>query len=152
MLFRSAHAVGPGGRVEAVENSALLHAVVAHGAARVRFGERPIDEALDRLRVHHADHLELLRSLPDRSFDVVYFDPMFREATSAPPGFDVVRALADPRPLDAAAVAEARRVARKRVVVQDRRAGGELERLGIPVEPVISRHASTRFGVLRIDG
>lgn len=142
----AAHAVGSGGRVVAVEASPLLHAVVAHGAAHVRFGEAPIDDALDRIEVRLADHLELLRKLPDRSFDVVYFDPMFCVGTRAPPGFDVVRALADPRPLEAEALAEAMRVARRRVVVQDRRAGGALERLAIPELPVISRHASTRFG------
>lgn len=142
----AAHAVGEGGHVEAIEASPLLHAVTAHGAEEVRFGEPAIDAALGRIHVTLGDHREVLRTLPDRSFDVVYFDPMFREGTSAPPGFDVVRALADPRALSAEAVAEAKRVARRRVVVQDRKTGGELERLGLEELPVISRHASTRFG------
>ena len=142
----AAHAVGEGGHVEAIEASPLLHAVTAHGAARVRFGEPAIDAALDRIHVTQGDHLEVLRSLQARSFDVVYFDPMFREGTSAPPGFDVVRALADPRPLSPEALAEALRVARRRVVVQDRKTGGELERLGLAEIRVMSRYSSTRFG------
>jgi hypothetical protein len=144
----AAHAVGEGGHVEVVEASALLHAVTAHGVAHVRFGEAPIDAALDRMHVTLGDHLDVLRSLPDRSYDTVYFDPMFRESTKAAPGFDVVRALADPRPLAAESLAEARRVARRRVVIQDRRTGGELERLGVPELPVMGRASAVRFGVL----
>ncbi|WP_373049570.1 class I SAM-dependent methyltransferase [Vulgatibacter sp.] len=144
----AAHAVGEGGHVEVIEASALLHAVTGHGARHVRFGEAPIDAALSRMHVTLGDHLEVLRSLPDRSYDVVYFDPMFRETTTAAPGFDVVRALADPRPLAAEALAEARRVARRRVVLQDRKTGGELERLGLPELPVMSRYAQVRFGGL----
>jgi hypothetical protein len=142
----AAHGVGPGGHVEVVEASPLLHAVIAHGVEHVRFGEAPIDAALDRMHVTLGDHLEVLRGLPDRSYDTVYFDPMFREGTSAPPGFDVVRALADPRPLSAEALAEGVRVARRRVVIQDRKTGGELERLGVPEIRVMSRYSSTRFG------
>lgn len=144
----AAHAAGAGGRVEVIEASPLLHAVTGHGAAQVRFGEPAIDAALDRMHVTCGDHLDVLRALPDRSYDTVYFDPMFREATKAAPGFDVVRALADPRPLSPEAIAEALRVARRRVVVQDRRTGGELERLGVPELPVMGRASAVRFGAI----
>lgn len=147
----AAHAVGEGGHVEVIEASPLLHAVTGHGAAHVRFGEPAIDAALSRMHVTLGDHLEVLRTLADRSFDTVYFDPMFRESTKAAPGFDVVRALADPRPLAAEAVAEARRVARRRVVIQDRRTGGELERLGVPELEVMGRASAVRFGVLAVE-
>lgn len=148
----AAWAVGPEGRVDAIEASPLLCEVIAHGAARIRFGEPTIDAALDRIRVLAGDHLDHLRRLGSGSYDVVYFDPMFRETTHAPPGFDVLRALADPRPLSREALEEACRVARRRVVLQDRKAGGELERLGLAELPVISRHARTRFGARILGG
>ena len=55
------------------------------------------------------------------------------------------RPAAGAAPLSAAALAEARRVARRRVVVKDQRGGAELERLGLRVEHEGPRQ---RFGVL----
>lgn len=147
----AAHAVGPAGKVIVAEASPLLHAVMGHGVRKIRFGEKPVDEALDRMEVHLADHADLLRSLPDRSVDVIYFDPMFRETTKAAPGFDVIRTLADPRPLERAVIDEALRVARRRVVIQDHKNGGELERLGVPELPIMGRRAPVRFGVIEIE-
>ncbi|WP_169788834.1 class I SAM-dependent methyltransferase [Vulgatibacter incomptus] len=145
-----AHAVGPEGSVLALESSPFLHAVTSFGVRTRRFGEEAIDAALDRMEVAQGPHLELLASMPTASADVVYFDPMFKSATKAPPGFEVLRALADYTPLTAEALREARRVARRRLVVQDRRGSGELERLGIPEAPVMGRTAPVRFGVLEV--
>lgn len=143
-----AHAVGTGGRVEVIESSELLHTVVSHGVETIRFGEEAVDSALDRMRVHRADHGSHLASMEDGAVDVVYFDPMFREPAKAPPGFGVIRMLANHSPLTEEVLQEALRVARRRVVVQDHREGSELERLGIPVSPTGGRYSSIRFGVL----
>ena len=44
---------------------------------------------------------------------MVVFDPMFRHARAAAPGFDLLRRLADARPLSRGALDRARRVARR---------------------------------------
>jgi hypothetical protein len=110
-----------------------------------------VDEGLQRLEVEPArrievravDHLAALTALPSRSFDVVVFDPMFRHARAQPSGFDLVRALADARPLRAGAVAEARRVARRWVVVKDGAPGWDLARLGLT--PLPSARGAHRY-------
>lgn len=142
-----AHGVGAGGRVDVVESSPLLHAVISHGVEAIRFGEEAIDAALDRMKVHLGCHRAFLQGLPDRSVDTVYFDPMFREPEKAPPGFGVIRLLGNDAPLSRSVLEEATRVARRRVVVLDQKEGGELERLGIPVSPVGGRYSALRFGV-----
>jgi hypothetical protein len=121
----AAVAVGPGGRILGIEASPALAAWVAEGLRRLP------DEAASRIEVRAADHAALLASLPERSFDVVVFDPMFRHARAEPAGFDVVRRLADPRPLSAEVLARARRVARRSVVVKDGAPGWDLARLGL---------------------
>ena len=125
----AAVAAGPSGRVVAVESSPLLAAWVAEGLRRLD------DEAAHRVEVRAGDHRELLAALPGRSFDVVVFDPMFRHARAEPAGFDVVRRLADPRPLSPEALREARRVARRWVVVKDGAPGWDLARLGLTPHP-----------------
>ncbi|EOD07865.1 hypothetical protein EMIHUDRAFT_249317 [Emiliania huxleyi CCMP1516] len=129
----AAHAVGPGGRVVAMESIPLLHAVTSGSPSTL--GDARADEALGRVSVLLGDHTALLRSMPDESADVVFFD--------AAPAYAGLRSLADHRPLSAEAVRQAVRVARRRVVVMDAAAGEELERLGVPL---YHRSQRKRFG------
>ncbi len=65
-----------------------------------------------------ADAWELLPTIADDSFDVVLVDPMFPPREGASHSFDLLRGLAADDTLDAARVAEARRVARRCVVAK----------------------------------
>jgi hypothetical protein len=133
----AAVAVGPGGRVLGVESSLALAAWVSEGLLRLEH------EAARRIEIRAGDHAELLASLPDRSFDVVVFDPMFRHARAEPGGFDLVRRLADPRPLAREVLVRARRVARRWVVVKDGAPGWDLARLGLT--PLPSARGAHRY-------
>ncbi|HTN53153.1 MAG TPA: class I SAM-dependent methyltransferase [Anaeromyxobacter sp.] len=121
----AAAAVGPRGRVLGLEASPALAAWTGEGIRRLEL------EAARRVEVVGADHLPWLAAAAPRSFDVVLFDPMFRQARGEPGGFDVVRRLADGRPLSAEALALARRVARRWVLVKDGAPGWDLTRLGL---------------------
>lgn len=133
----AATAVGPGGRVVGLESSHALAAWVGEGLARCD------DHAAARIEIRAADHAEELAWLPERSFDVVVFDPMFRHARAEPAGFDLVRRLADPRPLSREAVERARRVARRWVLVKDGAPGWDLARLGLT--PLPSARGAHRY-------
>jgi 16S rRNA (guanine1516-N2)-methyltransferase len=133
----AAVAAGPRGRVVGLEASPVLAAWVAEGLRRLD------DEAASRIEVRAGDHAEVLASLPDGSFDVVAFDPMFRHARAEPAGFDVVRRLADPRPLSKESLLRARRVARRWVVVKDGAPGWDLARLDLT--PLPSARGAHRY-------
>src|SRR5262249_17375724 len=125
------------GRVVGLESSPALAAWVGEGLVRSD------DPAAARVEIRAADHAEALAALPDRSFDVVVFDPMFRHARAEPAGFDVVRRLADPPPLSPGALAGARRVARRHVLVKDGAPGWDLARLGLT--PLPSSRGAHRY-------
>jgi 16S rRNA (guanine1516-N2)-methyltransferase len=133
----AAVAAGSSGRVVGLEASPVLAAWVAEGLRRLG------DDAAARIEVRAGDHAAALASLPPGSFDVVVFDPMFRHARAEPAGFDVIRRLADPRPLSAETVREARRVARRWVVVKDGAPGWDLARLGLT--PLPSARGAHRY-------
>ncbi|HUL58772.1 MAG TPA: class I SAM-dependent methyltransferase [Anaeromyxobacteraceae bacterium] len=133
----AAAAAGPEGRVVGLEASPALAAWAAEGLARLAAAPAR------RVEVRAGDHAAALAALPDRSFDVVVFDPMFRHARAEPGGFDAVRLLADPRPLAPAALARARRVARRCVVVKDGAPGWDLARLGLT--PLPSARGAHRY-------
>lgn len=133
----AAVAVGPEGRVVGIEGSAPLAAWVGEGLARSTL------PGADRIEVRAGDHAALLAAMPARSFDVVCFDPMFRHARAEPGGFDAVRSLGDARPLAREAVEEARRVARRWVLVKDGAPGWDLARLGLT--PLPSARGAHRY-------
>jgi 16S rRNA (guanine1516-N2)-methyltransferase len=87
--------------------------------------------AAGRIEVRCADHRAALRELPSRSFDVVFLDPMFRAAREANPLFDLLRRHGEHAPLEADTLREARRVARRGVLVKDAAPGAELTRLDL---------------------
>lgn len=133
----AATAVGARGSVLGLEASPALAAWVAEGLRRLD------DEAAARVEVRAGEHGALLEALPERSFDVVVFDPMFRHARAEPDGFDLVRRLADARPLSPAVLARARRVARRWVIVKDGAPGWDLARLGLA--PLPSARGAHRY-------
>ena len=133
----AATAIGERGRVLGLESSPALAAWVGEGLLRSG------DPAAARIEIRAEDHAEALLALPERSFDVVVFDPMFRHARAEPAGFDLVRQLADPRPLSPEALARARRVARRHVLVKDGAPGWDLARLGLT--PLPSARGAHRY-------
>ena len=90
---------------------------------------------------------EVLGACVDDSWDVVYFDPMFESTIDTARGLDVVRLFASSGTPDPTLIAEARRVARRCVIVKDRAQGRLLEALGVPV---VSRAKSVRYGRLDV--
>lgn len=124
--------------VHGVERSPALVCLVEDflRRARARWGE-----AADRIHPQVGDALEHLRGCPAEAFDVVYLDPMFDVAMPSQPDFQVLRRLAWEAPLSDAALAEAVRVARQRVVLKVRtlgRPGAE------PPRPGWNRRVSAR--------
>lgn len=110
--------VGEKGRVLSLEQSLPIYLVMLHG---LKNANPPRFQDLARgIELVNADFRVYLQQLPPRSFDVVYFDPMFdvpvMEASSLMP----LRPLACDRPLIHEDIALAARVARRRVVVKQR--------------------------------
>ena len=122
-------AVGPPGGVLGLESSPPLALLAEEGLRRLR------DEAAGRIQVRCADAAALLPTLPSRTFDVVVFDPIFRHPRAQARDFDLVRRLGNPRPLAPEVLAEARRVARRAVLVKDGTPGWDLARLGLAPLP-----------------
>jgi tRNA1(Val) A37 N6-methylase TrmN6 len=105
--------------------------LAAFAVAALRRLPGAASEAAARIEVRCADHRAVLRELPSRSFDVVFLDPMFRAAQEANPLFDLLRRHGEHAPLEADTVREARRVARRGVLVKDAAPGAELTRLDL---------------------
>lgn len=110
---------GESGRVVGLESVPELAVVTRAGVAEFPLNPKSLRAALRRVQVVAADHREYLAAAPARSFDVVYFDPFFDDRL--PGSENSVSPLAvfgDRSPLCEQAVLDARRVARRRVVIK----------------------------------
>lgn len=140
--------VGERGRVVALESEEAIYWLIREGLASYKSDIPGLEEAMRRVQVILADHLDYLRGLPDRSFDIVYFDPMFRLPIGVSASMAPLRVVANHRRLSVEAVREATRVARRAVVLKEHRDSGEFERLGIA--PLIRPHTKIAYGVIRL--
>ncbi|WP_019119214.1 class I SAM-dependent methyltransferase [Brevibacillus massiliensis] len=114
-----AYAVGQSGRVVGIESQRTVALMVEDGLRRWSQGSEALIQAMRRVEVVAADHYAFLRQQPDRSWDVVYFDPMFQVGVDASSGIAALRPLANQEPLAKQVVQEALRVARRRVVLKE---------------------------------
>jgi 16S rRNA (guanine1516-N2)-methyltransferase len=141
----------PNGVVVGLESSPAIALVVKWGMKLYNSRMSWLNEAIKRIEVINSQHYDYLSGLADNSFDIVYFDPMFRHALVKSQAISPLRSLANPLPLDLRAIEQACRVARKRVVIKERAEGTELERLGCST--IISgKHRKIAFGVIQVGG
>ncbi len=112
-------ALGAAGRVVGLESVPALALVTRRGVERFLLQNKLLEVALRRVEVVTGDSGEYLGRCGDGAFDVVYFDPFFPERV---PGSEASMSplfvFGDAAPLDVAAVQQAQRVARRRVVVK----------------------------------
>jgi len=138
--------VGDAGRVVGVEAVPVLAALTEHGLRTLEVPQPELQEAMRRVEVVWSDNEEYLAQAEPRSFDVVYFDPLFDRPVEASSAMVPLRALAEKRPLRREVLEKARQVARRCVVVKQRRGTPLWEELP-PDRVVAGRKSSVEYGV-----
>lgn len=138
---------GNSGKIVALEVNPLIFSVVSHGLKNFSDDSLHILDAMRRIEVFNADCEDFLKNCEDNSFDVVYFDPMFRNPIKKSSGLNPIRPLADNRPLNKEIINQACRVAKFRVVLKEHNGSLEFERLGFRVLDG-GKYSSVAFGVI----
>ena len=139
--------VGASGFVCGLEVAKLTAFIAKHGLRDFLAAKNDVAS----IEVLQADYETYLETLPDGCFDVVFFDPMFRRPVKESSQLKPMRSLADHRPLSQAALAQACRVAKNRVVVKEVRGSKEFARLGIE-KLCGGRYSRVQFGVINLAG
>ena len=143
-------AVGEEGSVTALEVNPYLAAVVEYGLQNFIDDNDNVVQAMRRVEVVNTDYMDFLKGAADNSFDIVYFDPMFRHPLERSTALNPLRDIADHSEVTLEAVNEARRVARYRVVLKENAKSLEFERLGFK-NFVGGRYSPIKYGVLTVD-
>lgn len=140
---------GDTGKITGVESRPLIEAVVGYGLANFTGDSERIIKAMRRINTVCADALEFLKKQADNSYDIVYFDPMFRHPFLASKSLDPLRAVADKRALTLETIAEAKRVAKLKVVMKETSRSLEFERLGFS-KVTGGKYSKVHYGIIEL--
>ena len=114
----AAYTVGEAGRVVGLEANPNVAFIVEQGMQSYDTTELPLTACMRQIEVVHAEAISYLKTLPDNAFDIVYMDPMFEEIIEEANNFEALRLAGEHVTLTDDWVSEAKRVARKRVVLK----------------------------------
>lgn len=129
----AAYITGESGLVTALETSPVLYQIVKCGLKNYFHKKGDINSAMRRVNIINSDYNQYLKQQETNSYDIVYFDPMFENTRNRAQGLDIVRNLACYSLPDLNILNEAKRVARKHVIIKDTAPGLYLRKLNIPV-------------------
>ncbi len=138
-----------GGKIVGLESSRAIAMIVKWGMRLYNSSMKWLNDAIKNIEVVNTYHYDYLKSLPDNSFDIVYFDPMFRKPILASQAIAPLRQMANHQEISAASLSEAGRVARKRVVVKEMTESMEFERLGL-IKLNFSPHNKISYGMMEL--
>lgn len=111
--------VGDNGHITALESNLSLYILVTEGLKSFESMNEQVDRSMKNIETVHTDHYSFLKDTPDNSYDFVYFDPMFEESIKESSALMQVKKLLNHDDLAQAGIEEAKRVARRKVVIKD---------------------------------
>lgn len=114
----AAFGVGDEGVVHACEANALVAYIVSNGLKQYETPIAELQHSMRQVSLIHQDSIQFLKAAETDAYDVVYLDPMFEEEIEESSNFQTLRRVGQQDALTAEWVAEAKRVARKRVVLK----------------------------------
>ncbi len=124
--------VGKNGKVVGIEGNRYLAYIVRQGLKTWDSGLAEMNEAMQQIKVIHMNNLDYLRNEKTDAFDVVYFDPMFETKINSE-GINMIRNLALYCQLEEETIEEAKRVAKRRIVLKDHWKSSRFNRFGFQV-------------------
>ncbi|MBQ8682250.1 MAG: class I SAM-dependent methyltransferase [Selenomonadales bacterium] len=143
----ASYIVGAKGKVVGIEKSPVVHLIVSRGIEDFTSDDERLMQAVKRVQATEQDALDYLRKAEDGSFDVVYFDPMFRAPVHTSANFKPMRSIVETDAVSAEMVTEALRVARRRVVLKETRDSDEFARLGF-TKRYGGKYSRIQYGVI----
>lgn len=144
----SAWGAGEKGSVTALEASPLLSRIVSAGIKNYSHKKDLLCDLKNRITVINEDYRSFLKRQKSSSWDVICFDPMFKQTHKEAHGLDLVRNLASYSLPDHDVFKEAKRVARRCVVIKDGSFGPFLKKMNIPV---VSMAKKVCYGRIDLD-
>ena len=145
----ASYVIGCSGNITSLEVNPFVYFVIRDGLQSYPFKRDQMADAAKRINAVNIDYLTFLKNADDRSFDVVYFDPMFTESVAESTGIQSLGSFASYQDLTKEAIDEAKRVAKKRIILKDYFKSDRFAKFGFQVEK--RKTAKFHFGVIELE-
>ncbi len=129
-----------------LEGNPLLAYITNDGLRHFTHKNEKVIEALQRIQIAGIRYETFLANAADASFDVVYFDPMFDIPVKESPQFLALRGHTLETSITPDTLAEAKRVAKKKVVIKERPFGRVFKEFP-PDELLGGKYSRVAYGV-----
>lgn len=106
------------GKLIGVEGSFPIYLVVKESMPYYPFKIKWIKEASKRIEIIHANYKSFLKKQKDKSYDIIYCDPMFENPVFESSALNPLRKFAVYDPLEIEDIEEMKRVAKDKVVIK----------------------------------
>lgn len=140
-------AIGRSGAITGVEGNRTTAYLVQAGLKTWDSGIPEMNQAMNAIEVIWSNSYEYLKTCKDQSFDVIYFDPMFEETIESS-GIKGLKQLALYDDVTKEMIHEAKRIARKRIVLKDHWKSTRFNNLGFI--PIVRKSSNFHYGVLEL--
>lgn len=142
------YGVGSEGSVTALEKQFDIHYITATGLAHYEEADPTFCEAMRRIQTHCTDAYTYLQDQGDASVDHIYLDPLFDAIIEESTPFENLRTKASRDELTAEWVEEAKRVAKKSIILKGHYTSPLFERFGFDRE--VRQTSKFHYGVIQL--
>lgn len=143
-----ASVVGENGTVVGTEVNKYLAYITKSGLENYTEVSDETRKYMKSIKVINESYEDYLSKQADNSFDVVYFDPMFKEPNKKSSAINAFRNFTEHKGLTKDIIKEALRVCRRRIVIKERYALNNLKELGVEKYYGGTRRGSIVYGVI----
>jgi len=137
------------GYIEGIEFSKHIYTIVKYGIEDYVDESPWINKSKEKIRLVNSDYKEYLCRLPDKSFDIVYCDPMFEHPVLESSGFNPLRPFASYDFIEKKDLEEMKRVAKKTVLLKALQKDSLFQQIEVD-EISGSRSSGVLYGVIRL--
>ncbi|NJP36278.1 class I SAM-dependent methyltransferase [Alkalicoccus luteus] len=133
--------------VTALESSFPLYILMHESLRNADRLASPFNEAAKRIELLHINAEVFLASCKDNDFDYVYIDPMFHTPVLSSAAIDPLRTFADHAEPNDTFIAEAKRVAARKIILKDHFSSKRFDQFGF--KHLHRKHASFHYGYIK---
>ncbi|MCA1030393.1 class I SAM-dependent methyltransferase [Bacillus timonensis] len=145
----ASYIVGENGKVIGLEANKFISYIVKKGLETWTTNLEVMNKSMRRIKIEHSTYEEFLIQSPDKSYDVIYFDPMFEEDIEESNGINPLKAQAHYSRWSDEIIWHAKRVARERIVLKDHWKSDKFQKFGFEVRK--RKSAKFHYGVIELE-
>lgn len=134
--------------VTALESEEMIHFIVSSGLAHFDSGNSNLNNAMRSITTIQSNYTDFLKNATSKSFDILYFDPMFSHNILESHNLDSLSQLANKSKFSEDTLIEAKRVARKAIIIKAHYKDLVFDKFGF--EQQVRSNQKFHYGIIKL--